>query len=139
MKVPSLDKVEAIGLLAALALVGYVGYRAWKVGASAKQSVSDTMDSIGGSISQTLYKAKNLFSGASDAGPGESGAVLDQSALGSVPLTAPPIVPLGAGGQGRFGVNYGPSAALGGDDQSLGVALAQVDSPDAVTDVLVPT
>ena len=132
MKIPSLDKVEAVGLIAALALVGYVAYKAWETAGAAKKSVSDTIDKLTSAPARAWNWTTGLFKAApSDYGPGESPVSINQA-----PSPGPISVPAGYNG---YFYPPGASNAFGGDDHGLGVALAQVNGPDAVTGISVPT
>ena len=56
MKVPELNKVESLALIGAIGVAIYAGYKIYKVGDSAKQSVVDTVSGIGDAVTTTYKK-----------------------------------------------------------------------------------
>lgn len=56
MKVPALGKVESVLLIGGVALAGYAVYKAYQVGAKAKQSVADTVTSISDEAVRLYHK-----------------------------------------------------------------------------------
>ena len=57
------DTVKAIGITGGLVLIGYVLFKIASVGASAKQSVEETLSSIGNAVGSATRKVSNIVTG----------------------------------------------------------------------------
>lgn len=133
MKTLSFDSAKGVVLLAVAGLAGFVLYKIYSIGSSAKDSVAATIGGIGDSINSGLAKVQQMaykvktstpWTSPSDTGPGDDGEKVDQSPMVDTHLND--ISPFMVGSA---------SGALGGDNQAAGLALAQISSPDALQSV----